>query len=309
MTQTHEAEEVRRMFANLTDTTKGAVFSVLVLVLAVGAASSINMLGLASDELAWGFLWSITPVVATVTMLLVVTREGYSREGWKSLGLHRPGLGVWWIAFGVTFLMSLTASIVVWATPLASFVLPEGGLADPAINFLINVAILALAFSLWEEIGMRGYLLPKLLPLGRRRALALVGLVHAAWHAPLIFLTPLYHTAGNRLIVLPLFVGTVVAASFVFGYLRIYAGSVWPASIAHAVHNAAWGALSAFTLTSNPVMVKEYLAGDNGILILITTVIGAVLIGRVLRRGMNEARRGGEVPAATEAPATAVAPR
>jgi hypothetical protein len=111
------------------------------------------------------------------------------------------------------------------------------------------------------------------------------------------------------LIVLPLFVGTVVAASFVFGYLRIYAGSVWPASIAHAVHNAAWGALAAFTLTSNPVMVNEYLAGDNGILILITTAIGAILIGRALRRGMNEAQRGGEVPAATGVPAAAAAPR
>ena len=36
------------MFTNLTDTTKGAVFSALVLVLAVGAATSIDMLGLAS---------------------------------------------------------------------------------------------------------------------------------------------------------------------------------------------------------------------------------------------------------------------
>jgi hypothetical protein len=75
------------------------------------------------------------------------------------------------------------------------------------------------------------------------------------------------------------------------------------------VHNAAWGALAAFTLTSNPVMVNEYLAGDNGILILITTVIGAILIGRALRRGIIEAQRGGEVPAATEVPAAAAAPR
>ena len=67
----------------------------------------------------------------------------------------------------------------------------------------------------------------------------LVGLVHAAWHMPLIFLTPLYHTAGNRLIFLPLFFGAIVAAGFVFGYLRIYSGSVWPAAIAHWVHNGA----------------------------------------------------------------------
>jgi membrane protease YdiL (CAAX protease family) len=298
------------MFTKLTDTSKGAVFTVLVLLLAVVAALSINMLGLASSELAWGSLWSITPVVATLIMLLVVTREGYSREGWKSVGLHRLGLSVWWIAFGLTFLMSLIASIIVWATPLASFVLPEGGIANPLIGFLMNVVILALAFALWEEIGMRGYLLPKVLPLGRARALVVVGLVHAAWHMPLIFLTPLYHTAGNRLIVLPLFVGTVVAASFVFGYLRIYTGSVWPASIAHSVHNAAWGTLAAFTLTSNPVMVNEYLAGDNGILILVTTALGAVLVGYILRGGLNKPRSGEEAPEVTPAaPAATTAPR
>jgi len=32
----------------------------------------------------------------------------------------------------------------------------------------------------------------------------------------------------------------------------IYTGSVWPASLAHAVHNAAWGALGAFTATTTP---------------------------------------------------------
>jgi uncharacterized protein len=296
------------MFTKLTDTSKGTIFSVLVLCLAVGAALLINMLDLASSELVWGSVWMSTPTVAVLIMLLVVTREGYSREGWKSLGLHRLGLSVWWIAIGLTFLMSLIASIIVWATPLASFVLPEGGIANPLIQFLIVVASLGLIFALFEEIGMRGYLLPKLLPLGRRRALLLVGLVHAAWHMPLIFLTPLYHTAGNKLIVVPLFVGTIVAASFVFGYLRIYTGSVWPASIAHSVHNAAWSTLAAFTLTSNPVVVNEYLAGDNGILILVTTALGAILVGRILRSGMDQAQEAGAVPEVPPTPAAGAVP-
>lgn len=299
------------MFAKLTDTSKGAIFSVLVLLLAVGAALSINELGLASNDLVWGSVWMCTPTVAALVMLLVVTRDGYSREGWKSLGLHRLGWSVWWIAFGLTFLMSLIASIIVWATPLASFVLPEGSIFQPLIKFLILAFTLGLIFALMEEIGMRGYLLPRLLPLGRRRALLLVGLVHAAWHMPLIFLTPLYHTAGNKWIVVPLFVGTIVAAGFVFGYLRIYTGSVWPASIAHSVHNGAWTTLAAFTLTSNPVMVNEYLAGDNGILILGTTVIGAVLVGRILRSGMNKKPRQDEKApdVASVAPASTAASR
>jgi CAAX protease family protein len=109
----------------------------------------------------------------------VVTRDGYSKEGWKSLGLHRLGLKVWWLTFGVTLLITVAASAVVWATPLASFIMPEGGILDPVISFLIKVVILALTFALAEEIGMRGYLQPYLMSLGRRRALLLVGLVWA----------------------------------------------------------------------------------------------------------------------------------
>jgi len=249
-------------------------------------------------------IWSLTPTIAALIILLALTREGYSKEGWKSLGLHRFGLRIWWLAFGLTLLISLIASFIVWVTPFASFVMPRVGAAVVLLNFLIMVAF-TLPFALGEEIGMRGYLLSKLLPLGRTRALAVVGLVHAAWHMPLLFLTPLYHTAGNKLIVLPLFVGTIVAASFVFGYLRIYTGSVWPASIAHAVHNAAWLTLAAFTVTSSPVIVNEYLVGDNGLLILATTALAAAGLGYIFfRRGLNKNAQpsvaGGEVALETK---------
>jgi uncharacterized protein len=286
------------MFAKLADTNKAAIYSVLVLLMAVGAALSIRILEISPSMGMW-VLWSVTPTAAALVMLLVVTRDGYSREGWKSLGLHRPGLNVWWIAFGATLLITVAASAVVWATPFASFIVPEGGIADAAINFLINFLILALTFSLAEEIGMRGYLLPKLLPLGRSRALFLSGLVFATWHMPLILLTPVF-PVGNKLISLPLFYGTVVAASFFFGYLRIYTGSTWPAAIAHAVHNAAWGALGAFTATSSAVLVNKYLVGDYGLLILVGTVIGAVWVGRMLRGGMDRAQGAGAV--VSEAP-------
>src|SRR5919112_1356636 len=252
------------MLTKLTDTSKGAIFSVLVLLLAVGAALSINMLGL--SRFAFAGVWSITPVVAALVMLLVVTRDGYSREGWKSLGLHRLGLSVWWIAFGVSLLISVVAAAIVWATPLASFKVPEGGILlgvlKAAIKLLLQVCVVALPFMLSEEIGMRGYLQPRLMSLGRNRAMLLVGLVWATWHMPLIFLTPLL-PVGNKLISLPLFYGAVVAGSFFYGYLRIYTGSVWPSYIAHAVHNHAWGILGVFTATSYPVIVNKYLGGGE----------------------------------------------
>src|SRR5215208_2699392 len=201
------------MFTKLTDTNKGAIFAVLVLCLAVGAALLLRFLDITSNPILFS-IWSCTPTVATLIMLLVVTREGYSKEGWKSLGLHRLGLNVWWIAFGATLLITVAASAVVWATPLASFIMPESGIINPVINFLIQFVILVLFFALGEEIGMRGYLQPHLMSLGRGRALLLVGLVWATWHMPLYYFVAKLFPVGNVLLFLPLFYGTIVAASF-----------------------------------------------------------------------------------------------
>jgi membrane protease YdiL (CAAX protease family) len=301
------------MFTKLTDTNKGAIFAVLVLCLAVGAALLIRFLDVSSDLVMFS-IWSCTPTVATLIMLLVVTRDGYTKEGWKSLGLHRLGLNVWWIAFGVTLLITVAASAVVWATPLASFTWPEDGILDPILFFLLLFGMTVVWFGLAEEIGMRGYLQPRLMSLGRTRALFLVGLVFATWHMPLIFLAPAQakFPTGNLLLFFPLFYGTFVAASFFFGYMRIYTGSIWPASIAHAVHNAAWGTLGAFTLiTVSPVLVNVYLVGDFGLLILIGAALGAIWVGHRFKSGMDEAQRSGaEAPRAAPAhPSAPAAPR
>jgi len=302
------------MFTKLTDTNKAAIFSVLVLCLAVGDALLLRVLDLSQNTLTatlgLGALWMCTPTVATLIMLLVVTREGYSKEGWKSLGLHRLGLSVWWIAFGVTLLVTVVASAIVWATPLASFVLPEGGFGAEFIKFLIQVVLFTLTLVLFEEIGMRGYLLPKLLSLGRTRALALSGLVWATWHMPIYYFIAKLFPVGNVLLFLPLFYGSIVAASFVFGYLRLYTGSIWPGSIAHSVHNAAWGTLGAFTATSYPLIVNLYLVGDYGLLIVGGGVAAAIWVGYFLRSGLNKAQPSGAAPEVTPAPPTAgAAPR
>jgi len=117
------------MFKTLTDTSKAAIFTGLVLILAVAAALAIKALGLTS--LLWAIVWSSTPALATVIMLLVVTRDGRSRQGWRSLGLHHLGLRMWCIAFFGTLLITVVASAVVWLTPLASVVVPAFGGGQP----------------------------------------------------------------------------------------------------------------------------------------------------------------------------------
>jgi uncharacterized protein len=157
---------------------------------------------------------------------------------------------------------------------------------------------------------MRGYLQPRLMSLGRTRALLFVGLVWATWHMPLYYFVAKLFPVGNVLLFVPLFYGTVVAGSFFYGYMRIYTGSTWPASIAHSVHNTAWTTLGAFTVTSSPVLVNLYLVGDYGLLILIGTVIGAIWVGSYLRSGMNQVQQAGAVvPEVPPTPSAAAAPK
>ena len=88
--------------------------------------------------------------------------------------------------------------------------------------------------------------------MGRTRARVLVGLTQAAWHMPAIFLTTwIYPPEANKLIVVPLFVATMIGESFFLGPLRLYTGSVWPASLGHATFNGIVPALAAFTATSS----------------------------------------------------------
>ena len=68
-------------------------------------------------------------------------------------------------------------------------------------------------------------------------------------------------------------------------------------------------ALGAFTATSYPVLVNKYLVGDYGILIFIGAAIGAVLVERLLRSGMDEAQEAGAADSEVPPPAAAPAPR
>ena len=121
---------------------------------------------------------------------------------------------------------------------------------------------------------------PKLLPLGRKRALPLTGLVWATWHMPLIYLTAL----------LPIGKPSDRCAAVLCGrrsrklLLRLpEAGLRRPvAFVDHATHNTAWGMMVGFTATSSPLLVNGYLLGDFGIVITVAAAIGAALVSRLV---------------------------
>ena len=264
------------MFKQLSDRAAAVVFIVVVLAISLGTAN-----------VAGGLVLAFSPFLVVLAMLLVITREGYSRDGWRRLGLGRLGLRTWPLAVATTAGVSVLATVGVVAFGFARFSAPSGDWVQSVLLLCVSGPILAFA----EEIGWRGYLQPRLAFLGERTAMFVVGLVWIGWHLPYILLTPYYHSEGNRVAVLGLFACSVLAFSFLIGYLRVTSGSVWPAVLAHFAHNAVFAALSTYAIsTERRVVVDEYLAGDTGLFVLVGTAVCALAIG--FRRSAQLSARG-----------------
>ena len=121
---------------------------------------------------------------------------------------------------------------------------------DPRLLAAIQiVAALTIApvinglFAFGEEFGWRAYLLPKLLALGRRRAIVLSGVIWGVWHWPILAMGYNYGFAypGFPWTGMLAFLAFTVGAGTFLSVLTIREGSVWPASIGHGAINAIAG--------------------------------------------------------------------
>lgn len=94
-------------------------------------------------------------------------------------------------------------------------------------------------FTFGEEFGWRAYLQPKLMPLGGKKALLLMGLIWGVWHWPVIAMGHNYglgYRGAPWLGMLAMVWFTLVAGTFL-GWAALRAGSVWPAVIGHGAVN------------------------------------------------------------------------
>ena len=253
------------MFTTLSDTAKGYVFYALAFVLTVSISFMAPLLG----QLTM-LLHMYSPTMAVLLMLLVVTRDGYTRDGWRGLGLHRAGLRSWPLALLGPFGLMAVVYAIVWLLGVGSPT-PVPGLTLTGV--LTGLAI-SFGFALGEEIGFRGYLLPRLLPQGTTRALLLSGFMHGVWHLPLILIAGALPIAGSWLIAGPIMVATLTAAGVIYGYFRLSSGSVYPPTLAHGVINTSLDLFKTMTVTATPVALT-YLAGETGLIMLIATVVAA----------------------------------
>ena len=242
-------------------------------------------------SIKWGFrpsewLWITVlmwiPGLASILFRLLF-REGFADVGWR-MGKVR----FWaWAYIGPLSLASLSVLVAlllgrVTVTPHLSeqtmleavFFKLSWLMRDAQVGGLLLQRFLAVALigigpgffcAFGEELGWRGYLLPRLMQAGWPSPLLLSGVVWGIWHLPLFVLTGYAHGAVALSVVM--FTSLTTLFGVFIGWLRLASGSVFVAAMAHASFNAF---VQSFFGVSFVGEGAWFLIGDYGTLTLIS---------------------------------------
>lgn len=155
------------------------------------------------------------------------------------------------------------------------------------VNVLIG-AFINLIPAMGEELGWRGWLLPKLLPLGVLPAILLSGVIWGLWHAPLILLGYNYPLAPGWL-GLAAMCGMCILIGAVFSWLRLRSGSVWAPALAHGAFNAAAGFSIVFAAAGEVIdTTQATVLGWSGWIVPLVLVVVLALTGQFSPREAAE---------------------
>jgi uncharacterized protein len=216
----------------------------------------------------------LTPMIAALIMRFFVSKEGVK----GSLGLLRSPK--YYLAALIVPAVFVSAVIlIVQALGLGEFRWSEATWF--VYLMLLVIALPVTLFTFGEEYGWRGYLLPRLLPLGEIRASVLLGVIWGVWHLPLI-MAGLNYPGVNVWLAIIIFTFVTVALSFTYTWFYVASsGSVLVAAVFHASTNQ----------FSDTFWVPPLLSGVNPIapslVSAVLIVVLVVVVYRLFRRSVH----------------------
>lgn len=226
----------------------------------------------------------LVPTVTVVVLTFTITPRGRRRELWRGIGLGRAGLRTWPSAIAIP--LALCAGAYGTAVLIGAGRLDVGlGDATPGwvVDLVLNI-VLGTVIILGEEIGWRGYLLPRvqLLTHDRRRAALATGFVHGCFHLPLILLATTYDHEVPKWVAAPVAVLLITAGGVFYGWVWDRSRSVWPVAIAHNTVNNVFELGASAVVATGGVKIA-YVAGETGLATLAVCVVTAVVLWRGAR--------------------------
>jgi len=237
--------------------------------------------------LIFGLVWWVT--VSSIVARLAL-REGIGDVSFRWGGV--AGTRAIAIASAMPLLVGFTAYGIAWSTGLASFKAPVLPGAVLGMHFassenafarffqclgvmLVFGALQDFKYTAGEEIGWRGYMLTRLVDSKIPAPILISGLAWGLWHTPLI-LSGQYASGPHPILSTCLFLVGIVAGGYVFAWLRLSSGSIWPCIWGHSTWNAViQGGFD--RSTSGPTVW----VGESGVLTAVMLVLFAVVLYKV----------------------------
>jgi len=237
----------------------------------VALACGMRFTSLTPKSIALLAFVMFTPAIAAFIVRRFITREGFATAGLRR-GPWHPYLFVWigvpLLVAGIyafTILIGLgrfdsTLSTLTLRMQEAAHGRPLPHLPPPLVlaaaifaqSLTLGVLVTSV-FTFGEEFGWSGYLLVRLLPLGRWRAALIYGAIWGLWHAPIIaggFNYPGYPLAGPVMMC-----ALTIAFALTQTALRLRFGSVLLTSFFHAsINNQGLGILPMFVIGVSPIL-------------------------------------------------------
>ena len=150
-----------------------------------------------------------------------------------------------------------------------------GQIYTSSVGMLVALFLSSIVTATGEEIGWRGFLLPKMAGIWQLRTAVLWnGLIWAIWHFPLI-IAGLYNSGPPLWYQLTMFTIEIIAITAIMAILRFKSKSVWPVIILHASHN--YFDQIIFSPLTNGIN-DFYFIGETGVVTVLTLVLVALFM-------------------------------
>ena len=210
-----------------------------------------------AKQLATQGLWAVAmwgPGLAAIFVTLFIAKKPFNSLRLNTLGPKRFYLWAWFLPAALTILGGAFTLLFGVAKLDLNFTMirnalsaAPGGADVPPMVIVLSQILLALTlgpfinvlFTMGEELGWRGFLLPHLLPLGQWKAVILSGVIWGVWHAPAI--AQGHNYPGYPILGIFMMIIFCVLLGIIISWLYINTKSPWVAALAHGAVNAIAG--------------------------------------------------------------------
>jgi membrane protease YdiL (CAAX protease family) len=212
----------------------------------------------ATRQLVVQGLWALAmwgPGVAALIATLAVAKQPFKSLRLNALGPKRYYLWAWLLPPALVIVSGLLTILIRTGQPDTQFTFLQQQMEQTGTQLPVSTGVLVLiqigqalllgplinvVFTMGEELGWRGFLLPRLLPLGQWKALLLSGAIWGVWHAPAI--AQGHNYPDHPFIGILLMTVFCILLGIIVGWLYLNTRSPWVAALAHGSINA-WAGL------------------------------------------------------------------